>query len=167
VHVPAKTRFAYPRVSKKRHQGSGCGCRKLNSVPADHWHLVTPDEGPVMLRILPFQGSGPRSWHSNHLPTDSYKASVKDKTKTQHQLLGSFSNDDDDINEGRKAIGLDWKINSSARASRFFVHFFAVTARPRRSRFLEDVSTSQTLSFSFPELRYNRFLQKNCQHLTN
>ena len=37
---------------------------------------------------------------------------------------------DDDGNEyGKKALGLDWQNNSSARASRFFVHFFAVAAR--------------------------------------
>ena len=90
VHLPAKTRFAYPRISKKRHHGSGCGCRKLNAVPADHWHFVTRYEGPVMLDIRPFQGTGRPSWHPNHFPTDSYKASVKDKTKTQHQLLGGL-----------------------------------------------------------------------------
>ena len=42
-----------------------------------------------------------------------------------------------------------------ARASRFFVHFFAVTARLQRekfSRFVEDVNTRQRLPFSFPEL---------------
>ena len=39
-----------------------------------------------------------------------------------------------------------------------FVHFFAVTARPRLenncliSRFVEEVNTRQRLSFSFPEL---------------
>ena len=47
--------------------------------------------------------------------------------------FGSLSNDDGDVNENDKtAIGLDWKNNSSARASRFFVHFFAVTARTQR-----------------------------------
>ena len=112
--------------------GSGRGCRKLNSVPAGHWHFVTRYEGPVMIDIRPFQASGRPSWHPNHFPNDSYKGSVKDKTKTKHQLLGSFSNDDDDINESKKAIGLDWKNNSSARASRFFVNFFAVTARLQR-----------------------------------
>ena len=45
-------------------------------------------------------------------------------------LLGSLSSDD--VNEnGKKAIGLDWENNNFARASRFFVHFFAVTARLR------------------------------------
>ena len=65
------------------------------------------------------------------------------------------------------------KNNKSARASRFFVHCFAVTARQRREipRFVEDLNTRQRLSFSFPELRYS-LLQfnsrnKNCQHLTN
>ena len=48
--------------------------------------------------------------------------------------LGSFSNDDGDVNANdKKAIGLDWPNNNFARASRFFfVHFFAVTARLRR-----------------------------------
>ena len=33
------------------------------------------------------------------------------------------------INEiSKKAVGLDWQINNSARTSRFFVHFLAVTA---------------------------------------
>ena len=46
-----------------------------------------------------------------------------------HPLKGSLSNDDGDANENVKtAIGLDWQNNNSARASRFFVHFFAVTA---------------------------------------
>ena len=35
--------------------------------------------------------------------------------------LGSLSN-----YEGKKAIGLDWQSNNFARASRFFVHFFAL-----------------------------------------
>ena len=36
--------------------------------------------------------------------------------------------------KAEKAIGLDWqkKNNNFARASRFFVHFFAVAARLRR-----------------------------------
>ena len=32
----------------------------------------------------------------------------------------------------KKAIGLDWQNNNFARASRFFVHFFAVAARLQR-----------------------------------
>ena len=48
-------------------------------------------------------------------------------------ILGNLSNDDVDVNEnGKKAIGLDWQNNNFARASRFFVHFFAVSARLRR-----------------------------------
>ena len=43
--------------------------------------------------------------------------------------IGSLSNDDGDVNEnGKKAKGLDWQNNSSARASRFFVHFFTFSA---------------------------------------
>ena len=49
------------------------------------------------------------------------------------EKLGSLSNDDGDLNEnGKKIKGLDWQNNNSASASRFFVHFFAVTARPQR-----------------------------------
>ena len=43
------------------------------------------------------------------------------------------SNDDGDVKEnGKKTMGLDWQDNNSARASHFFVHFFAATARPQR-----------------------------------
>ena len=42
---------------------------------------------------------------------------------------GSLSNDNGDVNENdKKAIGLDWQNNNFARASRFLVDFFAVTA---------------------------------------
>ena len=48
--------------------------------------------------------------------------------------IGSLNNDDGDVNKNsNKAIGLDWQNNNFARASRFFVHFFAITARLRRS----------------------------------
>ena len=49
------------------------------------------------------------------------------------EKLGSLSNDDGDVNEnGKKIKGLDWQNNNSASASRFFVHFFAVTELPQR-----------------------------------
>ena len=49
------------------------------------------------------------------------------------RILGSLSIDDGDGNEnGKKAIGSDWQNNNFARASRVFVHFFAVVARLRR-----------------------------------
>ena len=46
---------------------------------------------------------------------------------------------------GKKAVGLDWENNNFARASRFFVHVFAVIARLQRescliSRCVEDVN---------------------------
>ena len=48
-------------------------------------------------------------------------------------IIVSLSNDDGDVKEnGKKAIGLDWQNNNFARASRFFVHFFAVVARLQR-----------------------------------
>ena len=47
-------------------------------------------------------------------------------------IIGSWSNDDGDINENRKkAISVDWQNNSSARASHFFSTFFAITAQLR------------------------------------
>ena len=44
-----------------------------------------------------------------------------------------ISSDDGDGNENdKKATGLDQQNDNFARASRFFVHFFAVSARLRR-----------------------------------
>ena len=51
---------------------------------------------------------------------------------------GTLSNDrdDGDINEdGKKAMSLDWQKNNFARASRFFVNFFAIVVRLRRETF--------------------------------
>ena len=46
---------------------------------------------------------------------------------------GSLSNDNGNINEnGTKDIGLDWQNNNFARASRFFVVYFAVTTQLQR-----------------------------------
>lgn len=39
--------------------------------------------------------------------------------------------------------------NSFARAAHFLVHIFAVIARLRRERFIEDVNTTMTISFFF------------------
>ena len=48
-------------------------------------------------------------------------------------LIESLRNDDDGgIENGKKAIGLDWQNNNFARASRFFVHFSAFVARLQR-----------------------------------
>ena len=55
--------------------------------------------------------------------------------KTSHifERLWSLSNDDTNRNDtGNNVIGLNWQNNNSARASRFFVHFFAVTAQLQR-----------------------------------
>ena len=48
--------------------------------------------------------------------------------------VGSFkSNDNGDGTEnGKKTLGLDWQNSNFAGASRFFVHFLAVVARPQR-----------------------------------
>ena len=49
-------------------------------------------------------------------------------------LIGSLGNDDGDGNENDiKAIGLNWQNNNFTLASHFFVHFFAVTTRLRRT----------------------------------
>lgn len=47
--------------------------------------------------------------------------------------VGSFSNGEGEVNEtGKQKITLDWQNNNSATAKRFFVYFFAVTARLQR-----------------------------------
>ena len=76
-------------------------------------------------------------------------------------MIGSSSNNNGDGNEnGKKAIGLDWRNNTSASVSRFFVHYFALVAYPTTRkclilRFVEDMNTREQLSFSFPELQYS------------
>ena len=48
-------------------------------------------------------------------------------------IIESLRNDDDNgIEKGKKAIGLDKQNNNLARASRFFVHFSAVVAPLQR-----------------------------------
>ena len=75
---------------------------------------------------------------------------------------------------GTKSTRFNQQSNNVARASRFFVHFFAVTARLRHKsaslicRFVQDMSTRKWLSFSFPELRYSlkKWTPENiCQNL--
>ena len=50
---------------------------------------------------------------------------------SREEIFGSLHIDDgDDGNEyGKKALGIDWQNNNFVRASRFFLHFFAVPAR--------------------------------------
>ena len=48
-------------------------------------------------------------------------------------IIRSLGNDDGDGNENeKKARGLDWQNNYSARASLFFEHFFVVAVRLQR-----------------------------------
>ena len=77
----------------------------------------------------------------------------------------------------RTNVGLLVVYNISTRASRFFVHFFAVVARPRHEtagshygswnclilHFMEDVNARQRFSYSFLKLRYRplEFTPKN------
>ena len=53
--------------------------------------------------------------------------------RRRRRKIGRLRNDDDDSNEnGTKEIGLGKENNNFARATRFFVHFFAVIARLQR-----------------------------------
>ena len=54
-------------------------------------------------------------------------AGVLNTSSPKNACVGGYDNGD--VNEnGKTAIGLDWKNNNFARASRFLVDFFAVTA---------------------------------------
>ena len=58
---------------------------------------------------------------------------TQDATPLTFDKSELLRNDDGEvIDNGKKAIGLDWRNDYFARASRFFVHFFVVTARLRR-----------------------------------
>ena len=53
--------------------------------------------------------------------------------RRRRRKIGRLRNDDDNSNEnGTKSIGLDKENNNFARATRFFVHFFAAIARLQR-----------------------------------
>ena len=80
----------------------------------------------------------------------------------------------EDVNEnGKKALGLDWQNNTSARASSFFVHFFdmhwmTTVWKCLISYTVEDMNSKQRLWFSFPELCYTLLVftsRKNSPHL--
>ena len=60
-------------------------------------------------------------------------------------------NDKGDVNEnGKTAIDLDWQNNNSARASRYFLHFFAVTVKNNRFRLAkQQLCTCITLFCTF------------------
>ena len=77
-------------------------------------------------------------------------------------MIGSLRNDDDDDDgneNGKKSnrFNLDKQNNNFARASRFFVHFFAVVARLQREtaqfHVLSRTGTKDNnFLFCFPEL---------------
>ena len=89
----------------------------------------------------------------------------------------SLGNDDGDVNEScKKAMGLSWQNNNFTRASRFFVHFFAVTTRLRRENaqihVLWRTWTQLDNDFLFLFLNSETVLlelsfRNNCQHLKN
>ena len=76
------------------------------------------------------------------------------KWPTRRFISGSLSNDDSDGNKnGKKATGSDWQNKNFARASLFFVHFFAVVARLRREsaffHVLSRMAEHKTTTFFF------------------
>ena len=76
------------------------------------------------------------------------------KWPTCRFISGSLSNGDGDGNKnGKKATGSDWQNNNFARASLFFVHFFAVVARLRREtaffHVLSRMAEHKTTTFFF------------------
>ena len=81
----------------------------------------------------------------------------KNTQRDSYQSLGSLSNDFGEVNEnGKKTLGLDWQNNNFARASSFFVHFFAVTARlGRENAQFHDLSRTGTQDNNFPFLLLN------------
>ena len=52
--------------------------------------------------------------------------------RRRRRKIGRLRNDDDSNENGTKEIGLDKENNNFARATRFFVHFFAAIARLQR-----------------------------------
>ena len=74
----------------------------------------------------------------HYSPEDYWQFFVR-RLKSSVAIRGS-SNDDGDVNgNGKKAIDLVWQNNNFARASHYFVHFFAVTAWQRRKNAKFDV----------------------------
>ena len=89
--------------------------------------------------------------------------------------LVMLNDGDGNENGKKKTIGLDWQNNNFARASRFFVHFFAVASRlTRKGAYFQVLSKTWTQDNDFLFLFLNLdtfFLEFNSrkifQHLTN
>ena len=63
-------------------------------------------------------------------PRDTHGSMETELRVQSAAIIGSLSNVDANVNEnGKKATGLDKQNNNFVHASRFFVHFFVVTAR--------------------------------------
>ena len=65
-------------------------------------------------------------------PRDTYGSMETELRVQSAAIKGSLSNVDVNVNvneNGKKATGLDKQNNNFVHASRFFVHFFVVTAR--------------------------------------
>ena len=81
-------------------------------------------------------------------------------TASPKALLGSFSNDDDDGGDSndsaKKRNGFVKQNNNLARASRFFVHFFAVKWKCLISRFVEDANKRRRIFLSLSKLECGR-----------
>ena len=90
--------------------------------------------------------------------------------------IESLSNDNGDGSEnGKKAVGLDRQNNNFARASRFLVHFFAVTTRLYHVKvpnftFCGGREHSRETFLFFSSISIQSFIinsRKICRHLTN
>ena len=80
-----------------------------------------------------FTGRKPTVLKSNNRELKAWFSFVLGDFTVSRPSQSLRSNVEGDGNEnGQKAIGLGWQNNNFARESRFFVHFFAVTARLRR-----------------------------------
>ena len=85
----------------------------------------------------------------------------KVSTTSSPRLSPYISDDDGDGNEnGQKVIGLDQQNNNFARASRFFVHFFAYDMKLHSFKFCGGREDKTTIFLFFP-LNFNTVLQNN------
>ena len=85
----------------------------------------------VMLRLINRHSVSEQIGSSGFSPPRDTHGSMETELRVQlAAIIGTLLNVDANVNEnGKKAIGLDWQNNNFVQASRFFVHFFVVTAR--------------------------------------
>ena len=117
------------------------------------FNYSAPFPGECCLKLVAYTGrprpnpvSDRRLHHLELIKTEINRRNTQSLKQVSHSISGSLSNDDADGNEnGKKAIGLISKNNNFARASRSFVHFFAVVAQLRReSAWIHVLSRTET-----------------------